>query len=113
MSKMKRIEGPWFYRPNKYDDWGTVRASDDNKVANACYDADYTDEELTEFRRTKKDPCEGNGHLIAAAPELYDALADIIEMAEAWADGKHSSHPDNGRCKMARAALAKAIGELK
>jgi hypothetical protein len=49
-----------------------------------------------------------NARLIAAAPDLLEALADVIEMAEAWARGKHQSHPDNERCEAARAAIAKA-----
>ena len=46
-----------------------------------------------------------NAHLIAAAPDLYEALAAI--MSERWSPGGRSEEASD----LARAALAKARGE--
>jgi hypothetical protein len=48
--------------------------------------------------------------LIAAAPELLEALSLVLPLAEAWADGKGRSHPDHEVVADARAAIAKAEG---
>lgn len=45
-----------------------------------------------------------NATLIAAAPDLYDALAELLEIAEA------GEHPSTLAWGMAAAALAKARG---
>jgi hypothetical protein len=105
--------GPWNYRPSDHDDWGWVRDPDGRIVANARYDHDYPEEALALFRASKLDPCESNGRLIAAAPELYHALraccdalvSNFIEMGAS--DDGISNNP---AIKAARAALAKAEG---
>jgi hypothetical protein len=48
---------------------------------------------------------EANARLIAAAPDLYEALAALTPYFE----GEH--HPDHPHCEQARVALAKARGE--
>jgi len=73
--------GPWLYRPEKYDDWGTVRAAPDaeGRMFHICQarnpailHADYD-----KYRESGTDPFEANARLIAAAPELLGALEDI------------------------------------
>ena len=49
--------------------------------------------------------CEANAHLIAAAPELLEALEMMLEMSEMGGFGKAAAED------VARAAIAKAKGE--
>jgi hypothetical protein len=51
---------------------------------------------------------EENARLIAAAPELLDALISITQMAESFPSELHKKHPD---VIAARAAIAKATGQ--
>lgn len=50
--------------------------------------------------------CEANAHLIAAAPELYEALEGIMR-----AEARDRVMPAGAEWDAARAALAKARGE--
>lgn len=52
----------------------------------------------------KDDICDANAHLIAAAPELYEALDRFVD----WMNEEEGAH---SLCDSARAALAKARGE--
>jgi len=51
-----------------------------------------------------------NAHLIAAAPDMYEALQDLIALAE-HAMREAGDYDINGELEDARAALAKARGE--
>ncbi len=51
-----------------------------------------------------------DARLIAAAPELLEALERTLGLAEKWADGVGRSHPDHDVIAEARAAIAKATG---
>lgn len=51
---------------------------------------------------------EANAHLIAAAPEMYEALDDIVS---SWSDTDNIDEDEYLRRISARAALAKARGE--
>lgn len=104
--------GPWEYRPQQYDDWGIVRSADsawDGIVARG-FGARYLDEsEEDRHRAARTDPYEANARLIAAAPELYDALVAAVALLRAFV------HEDTDRLAAAvlsgaRAALAKAEG---
>jgi len=103
-TKSKHTPGPWEYRPNKYDDWGVVRSADGLPVAQACVGRWYKD--FDAHRVNKTDPGEANARLIAAAPDLLDALEMLI-----------SNHDNCGQPRMlnvipaARAAIAKAKGD--
>ncbi len=59
----------------------------------------------------KRDEAYANAHLIAAAPELYTVLADIIDTVATTGDGVQIAQADNAEFDRARAALAKARGE--
>lgn len=68
------------------------------------------------FNDERRAECAANAHLIAAAPELLEALRQLRDYVEdtyptkkygyAWAE---ESHP----MSLARAAIAKALGETK
>lgn len=53
---------------------------------------------------------DADSHLIAAAPDLLEAL--IAMLPESNADEKHC-RPDFETCEHARSAISKAIGEVK
>jgi len=53
---------------------------------------------------------EANARLIAASPELLEALNSLTAMAEAFPTELHEKHPD---VVAARAVIAKATGESK
>ena len=60
----------------------------------------------------KEIPCVANARLIAAAPDLYDALKDFVE----WSQESYPyslSEPLNSILINARAALAKADGKTE
>ena len=54
--------------------------------------------------------CEANAHLIAAAPELYEALEVMVTFAERVI-ALHKLTDTNGICAGSRAILARARGE--
>lgn len=66
--------GPWFYRPQPYDDWGWVRDGNGRMVAQARAPEAG---ELEDYRASDTDPYEANARLIAAAPDLYEALKSL------------------------------------
>lgn len=51
---------------------------------------------------------QANAHLIAAAPDLYEALEDVVD---SWSDDDNIDEDEYIRRISARAALAKARGE--
>lgn len=106
MSEAKFTPGPWQYRPNRFDDWGTVRAGEDF-ICQAKH-PHYAEEVLAEHRRLETDPWEANARLIAAAPDLYEALYRIVDSVARCESGDVCQTSDFDD---ARAALAKARGE--
>ena len=59
-----------------------------------------------ESRQTRKD----DAQLFAASREMYQALTNLVALAEAYLRYA-PSHPDNAKLEDARAALVKARGE--
>lgn len=100
MSDNKHTPGPWAYRPLEFDDWGIVRAGD-YVVAQAR--AGGGDVSLDEHRANKTDPYEANARLIAAAPDLLEALKEYVR------DFGGNEDADSRRMvEKANAAIAKA-----
>lgn len=62
---------------------------------------------VEDFETIPKDQCEANARLIAAAPELLEALLQIIQDAKSPEVGAYLN------LKLARAAIAKATGETE
>jgi hypothetical protein len=59
---------------------------------------------------TKARECEANAHLIAAAPDLYEALCWAIQ---SWDEhNKHGFNMQGDWVQDARAALSKARGDV-
>ena len=60
-------------------------------------------------RSISKEEHEANAHLIAAAPELYEALDELADLMQGVIEGDYK--PDSFTLQVAKAALAKARGE--
>ena len=98
MEKQQHTPGPWAYivpdgyvvrHPQIYSDFGPV--------ANATW-----------LGENKLDQLNSNARLITAAPDLLEALEEIVSAA----DGDGWNQLD-GNLRKARAAIAKATGRLK
>ncbi len=101
MTDIKHTPGPWEYRSRELDDWGVVRA-DGFVICQARDKKGMSDVAQSKHRADGTDPFEANARLISAAPDMYEALANLEN--------------DDGRCMPASAwelvqnALAKARG---
>jgi len=82
---MSYTKGPWLYRPNPYDDWGSVRNGEGYLVAVAA-NPSISESQYAAHRAARTDPYEANARLIAAAPDVREELkrwARWDEMTEA------------------------------
>lgn len=102
-NKTKWTSGPWVIEQNSFDTFHmkAISSADHGELASVVW--------LMEDDRIdgkKSEQCEANAHLIAAAPELYDALSKALElMLETRTPSNHSVVIESGR------VLAKARGE--
>ena len=97
---MTRTPGPWFV--SMKPDW-----DEDGGMGPAVYDCDggvfaVVDDEPEAIARPF---CEADAHLIAAAPEMLEALEAMVEMVEMNGLGKRYA------LDLAASAIRKARGE--
>ena len=112
-------KGPWSYRPQPHDDWGTVRA--DRFHICQAHDPRFMDQDyLAKCREEKRDPWEANARLIAMAPTLAARLLELeaenkrlregLEfIAEEIDAGRHDGlpEPSPAHCDVAMWAVAR------
>ena len=98
---MSRTPGPWIRdRESGFD--CDVRAANGRKIASVNVQNQPKSKEGWALRKKEN---EANARLIASAPELLEALEEIVSAA----DGDGWSHLD-ADLRKARAAIAKATG---
>ena len=106
MSETKFTPGPWIgagpsfgdAKPRWIDCIITQWEDDYGDVVGIC------DFQLKQYDEEQ----EANAHLIAAAPDLYEALERMVGWVDDWREGKKHPYDD---WEFAKAALAKARGE--
>ena len=101
----KWTDGPWHVEVGTgYDDHGTVYVCHPETSCPEtviCKFEDYNDEQDR-----------GNAHLIAAAPEMYEALKIMAEVhGNTNVTPTAQAHRENAAARMAISALKKARGE--
>ncbi len=113
MSDVKHTPGPWVYRPHQFDDWGYVRAQkhNDGFYSFICQAKDprVTEDDENAARKNMVDPWEANARLIAAAPELLEALVDAFNAFEFEQD--RQDFLGRELCERIPAIIAKAKGK--
>ncbi|WP_422028218.1 hypothetical protein [Roseovarius sp.] len=106
MSERKWTKGPWEAALERGCHGVIAHALPEggaNFVALVGNDADTAEREPSRF---------ANAHLIAAAPELYEALEKAVTAIEWWQEEHGCCHgATDGELEQAAAALAKARGE--
>lgn len=95
MTEHKWTQGPWSVRRDECDDPVVVSECLGLELDGLCW----------------HENSDANAHLIAAAPELYEALERLLPMAEDDCFQYGSSADNDEDVLFARAALAKARGE--
>ena len=102
MNVPKFSPGPWHFREGQTStgQFGYVEAADHNRIV----------ADLPEYKHpSSSDECdEHNGRLIAAAPELYQSLLEMIEDSDGVDDGELPKI-SAATLSRARQALAKAV----
>jgi len=76
--------GPWYYRPHKFDDWGTVRGDIDSSgwMPFICQAHDPMADEsgFDEHRKAGADPWAANARRIARVPAMEAEILRGIEV---------------------------------
>jgi hypothetical protein len=110
----KFTPGPWVYRYSQEDrdDWGEVRSGTDNQVICRIRIPRLGWDEHEHHRREGTDPTAATAHLIAAAPDLYEALTMVRDADDDCRRDGLPTIPPAARSKI-DAALARARGESK
>lgn len=112
MEEFKGMKGPW------------VASTSDRSIGPVCKDDDQSYGMIfpvawVEFDGNKEHQ-QANANLIAAAPELLEALQKMIGCIEYYASLKESDQPNiedwayannSAEVEMSRAAIAKALGK--
>ena len=96
---MKHTPGPWVFNESIPR---TVTAPKEGYITRHICDMDASTMSALEQN--------ANARLIAAAPELLDALVDLLPLAEFGAAEQSPPYADDSLLESARAAIAKATG---
>lgn len=109
MGNTKFTPGPWVYAPDYDENDGDIIINRDYEFPVAiCFKSDLRDE-------IQYDPEEvrANANLIAAAPDLYAALEEVLNstMAMREEDFRYDEGSVSDVLNLCRAVLAKARGE--
>lgn len=104
MSEFKGTPGPW------------VASKSDRSIGPVIRDDDHSYGMILPVAWVEFDGKPGhhqsNANLIAAAPELLEALQDVLSELEGILLDEYSTEPeDNEYCVKARAAIKKALGQ--
>lgn len=75
-------EGPWLYRPNKFDDWGVVRLGKDGPILAVARSGSH-DVDEDKHRHDRTDPYEDIGQAIAAIPNMRREIARLRSALDA------------------------------
>ena len=101
----KHTPGPWVVNASEN---GLVWVDGDSETVSIC-DL-YHRHKDGEF--ISKENVKANARLISAAPDMYEALADLLSSLEVvWSKGFAAREDLEPEIKFARAALSKAEGE--
>ena len=102
----KHTPGPWYCLP-EYSNGGEVHSA-----AGIICDASIGRNEREEYQKAHRAESEANARLIAAAPELLEALVACNELLAGFlSESQNGLH--RAAIEMARAAIAKAQGGAK
>ena len=111
-TQSKHTPGPWAVEPRQWDHGASLAIVAPNSgyiVAVVPFDEDIQTVDEPDYNTVKRHPNEvPNAHLIAAAPAMYEALAQAIEeLADYEATRNDPKSMTRYRCE---AALAQAEG---
>jgi len=110
-------KGPWHYRPDEYDYWGTVKSEIGDEINMICQarNPEVNSRDFPTFRDNGIDPYEANGRLISAAPDMAEVLELLLEWDQSSHQGleaeRNKARLLKGVLRKARKALSKAKGE--
>ena len=89
----KHTPGPWEIEEHYHSGYRWISGPKHSQLAQVVWCMSYED---------RSPECEANAHLIAAAPELLEALENLLKVHEGEGGTQHHAGD------MARAAIAKA-----
>lgn len=104
MSELRATPGPWQRSLSKETGGSFIEHIDSQYVSHIVAFVHASHDMFDPPIPTKED--EANAHLIAAAPELYEALVALMDL-----ESRDRVMPAGPEWDAARAALAKARGE--
>ena len=111
VSRVKYTQGPWEVEPTSIDDPAFISdihaPHQDNPRKNGTNPT-----VATTWHRPSQGEDEANARLISAAPELFEAIKEVVWALESYCDDWNSTHPtDVTVClPQLKIAMAKAVG---
>jgi hypothetical protein len=75
---LKHTPGPWTVKPSVFDDWGAVKTVDGQELICHARNPSVNSRDFHIYANGGQDPFEANARLIAAAPELLEAVEAVI-----------------------------------